>query len=296
MTEPATAIEICRFLHDSALLMLWGSSAFVAFLLPASLRAETSLRLGIFPITAVVVAALTAAMALPLQAAALGSGWPDASDPKMLRAVLLDSPVGLALQVQAVAGVLLLLAFALPANWRMAALAVAAAVGLGALALTGHASMAEGPQRVIHRANDIVHLLSAGAWLGALIPFVVVLRMLAVPGLHEAAGVALRRFSLAGHGAVFLVLATGMVNSWLILGRLPTDWSSPYQLLLSLKIIVVCAMTGLAVVNRYVFVPDIGDHPEATVQAIRLASVIEILLGMAAIGLVAVFGTLDPAA
>lgn len=295
MTGPATAIEICRFLQDSALLLLWGSSAFVAFLLPAPLMAETSRRLGIFPVAAAIVAALTAVMALPLQAAALGNGWPDAVDPEMLQAVLFDSPVGAALQAQAFAAVLLLLALVFPANWRMAALAVAAALGVGALALTGHASTAQGLQRLAHRSNDIVHVLSAGAWLGALIPFVVVLRMLGLPRFQEEARVALRRFSLAGHGAVFLVLATGVVNSWLILGRWPTDWSSRYQLLLSLKIGVVSAMTGLAVVNRYVFVPDIGENPQAMLRAIRIASVIEILLGLAAIGLVAVFGTLDPA-
>jgi copper resistance protein D len=295
LIEPGTAIEICRFLHDGALLLLWGAAAFVAFLLPKPLAAETGRRLGSVPMAAAIIALLTTAAALPLDAASIGNGWSDGFDAEVLGAVLFDSTVGVALQAQAAAGLLLLLAFAVhPRGGRMAFVAGGAALGLGALALTGHASMDQGWRLVAHRGNDIAHLLSGGAWLGALIPFVIVLKMLDAANFHWAARLALRRFSTAGHVAVALVLATGLVNIGLTLGRWPTDWSSPYQLLLSLKIIAVCAMTGLAIVNRYLFVPAIGRESEAVIRSIRLASVIEILLGAAAIGLVAIFGMLDP--
>lgn len=294
MIEPSTAIQICRFLHDSALLLLWGTAAFVAFLMPPSLAAQMLIRLGIFPLVAAGVAVLTTVAALPLQAAALGNGWPDAVDGATVYAVLVASPFALFFQAQAVAGLLLMLAFIRRADRRMGTVALASAVGLAGLALTGHASMEDGLLRIAHRLNDIVHLLAGGAWLGALIPFVVVLRMLAVPEYHTAAQVALRRFSNVGHGAVFLVLATGIVNSIMTLGRWPTDWSSPYLLMLTMKIAAVGMMTCLAIVNRYVFVPAIAENPDAALLSIRRASLVEILLGVAAIGLVAVFGTLDP--
>jgi putative copper resistance protein D len=295
LIEPSTAIEICRFLHDGALLLLWGAAAFVAFLLPKPLAAETGRRLGRLPMAAAIIALLTTVAALPLAAASIGNGWSDGFDAEVLGAVLFDSTVGVALQAQAAAGLLLLLAFAMhPRSGRMAFVAGGAALGLGALALTGHASMDQGWRLVAHRANDIAHLLSGGAWLGALIPFVIVLKMLGVAEFHAPAQLALRRFSAAGHIAVALVFATGLVNIGLTLNRWPTDWSSPYQLLLSFKIVAVCAMTGLAIVNRYVFVPTIADRSEAAIRSIRLASVMEILLGIAAVGLVAVFGTLDP--
>jgi putative copper resistance protein D len=208
--------------------------------------------------------------------------------------VLFDSTVGVALQAQAATGMLLMLAFAMHWKSRMPVVAVGAALGLAALTLTGHASMDQGWRLIVHRGNDIVHLLSGGAWLGALIPFLIVLKRLGATELHGAAQLALRRFSTAGHVAVALVLATGLANTGLTLGRWPADWSSSYQMLLGLKIAAVCMMVTLAIVNRYGFVPAIAHRPHAAIRAIRLASMAEILVGAAVIGLVAVFGMLDP--
>lgn len=294
MIEPADAIVICRLLHDGALLFLWGTAGFVAGLLPRSLLAETVRRLGFFPIAAAAIVLLTTLAALPLEAAAIGDGWGDATDMETLGAVLFDSTVGVALQAQAVAGVLLCLAFAVRGKNRMTVVAVSGVLGIASLALTGHASMDQGWRLIAHRSNDIIHLLSGGAWLGALVPFLIVLKMLGEGEFHKAAQTALRRFSTAGHVAVALVLATGIVNTGLTLGRWPTDWSSPYQLMLSLKIVVVCTMTGLAVINRYVFVPAMGDRSDAAIRSIRVASAMEILLGVLAVALVASFGMMDP--
>ena len=105
---------------------------------------------------------------------------------------------------------------------------------------------------------------------------------------------ALRHFSNAGHVTVALVILSGIVNAMLILKRLPTDWSSPYQMLLAAKIGLVAGMVFLAIVNRYVFVPWIGRNPGRALQALRLGSIAEIIVGLAVIGLVAVFGMLEP--
>lgn len=294
MIAPIAAIEICRFLHDAALLLLWGTAAFVAALLPRPLVAVTIRRLGGWPMAAVLVALLTTLAMLPLEAASIGDGWSDGVDADVLGAVLFGSTVGVALQAQAAAGLLLLMAFAFRQRSRMVVMAIGAALGLGALALTGHASMDQGVRLFAHRLNDSVHLLSGGAWLGALAPFVIVLNMLDIAEYHSDAQVALRRFSRVGHGAVALVLATGLVNVGLTLGRWPTDWSSPYQRMLGLKIAAVCTMTGLAIVNRYIFVPAAAEHSVAAIRAMRIASVFEIILGLAAVALVAMFGMLDP--
>ena len=294
MIEPTTAIAICRFLHDGALLSLWGTAAFVAMLLPRELAFETTRRLGVFPVTAVVIALLTTLGALPLEAASIGDGWHDGLSAEIVGAVLFDSTVGFSLQAQAATGVLLLLAVAVHREHRMATVATGAALGLSALSLTGHASMDQGWRLIAHRGNDIVHLLSGGAWLGALIPFLILLKMLGMAEFHAPAQLALRRFSSAGHVAVALVLATGLVNLGLTLGRWPTDWSSPYQRLLALKVLAVSMMAGLAIANRYVFVPTLGASPDDAIRSIRRASVAEILLGVAVIGLVAIFGMFDP--
>lgn len=294
MIEPDTAIQICRFLHDGALLLLWGAAAYVGFLLPAALRSQAISRLNYLPLGAAVMSLATTVAMLPLQAAAIGDGWLDGFDLDTVSAVLFDSSVGSALQAQGVAAVMLMLAFTVGRWRRMAVVAVCAAIGIATLSLTGHASMGEGWQRLAQRSNDVVHLLSGGAWLGALVPFLILLKMLGVSDLHGPAQQALRRFSTAGHVAVALVLATGVVNTGLVLGHWPMDWSAPYQRMLSLKIASVIAMVGLAIANRYVFVPAIARSPDAAIRAITVASIVEILLGLMAVGLVAVFGTLDP--
>ena len=92
----------------------------------------------------------------------------------------------------------------------------------------------------------------AGPGLGALVPLLIILPMLDVPARRGQAGVALRRFSTAGHAAVALVIATGVLNTLMILGRWPTDLQSPYQALLFAKILLVAAMTVLALANRYI--------------------------------------------
>lgn len=294
MIEPATAILIGRFLHDSALLLLWGSAAFLAFLTPARLASRMWKCLGMAPLLAAVICALTTAVMLPLQAASIGEGWSDAISIDTLDAVLLESSIGTAWQAQVIAAILLLLAFLVRSRHRMTAIAITSALATASLALNGHASNHQGWLSALHRSNDILHMLSGGAWLGALFPLVFMLRELEIVGRQPDAQIALRRFSLAGHIGVALVLTSGVINTCLVLGRLPTDWTSPYQRLLAIKIAAVCIMICLAITNRYFFVPAIAMNSRDATRSIRLASMMEIALGIAVIGLVAIFGMLDP--
>ena len=54
--------------------------------------------------------------------------------------------------------------------------ALASGALLASLGLVGHAAMQTGAEGVLHRMNHAVHLLTAGAWLGGLIPFAMCLR------------------------------------------------------------------------------------------------------------------------
>ncbi|ENN84399.1 hypothetical protein RHSP_22981 [Rhizobium freirei PRF 81] len=292
--ESTSALELCRFLHDASLMLLWGACAYLTFLVPRSI-ADIVWRMSamaFFLIT--VIAALTMLISLPAATATIGNGWSDALDFGTLHDVLFNTTVGQAWQVQAVAAAMMVCAFLLPESRRRLGLALGSGFGLAALSLTGHASMLEGSLRQAHRANDIFHVLTGGGWLGALVPLIPILRLLSRPECRTDAGLALRRFSKVGHWAVAFVILSGIVNTMLILKRLPTDWSSPYQKLLAIKIALVAGMALLAVLNRYVFVPWIGRNPSRALQALRLGSIAEIIIGIAVIGLVAVFGTLEP--
>lgn len=165
------------------------------------------------------------------------------------------------------------------------------AMAVGSLAANGHA--ADG---IVRTFSDIVHVLSATAWVGALVPFILMIPMTARPELRGAAMESMLRFSQVGHVVVAFVLCTGLANTLLILGHLPTDPASPYQRELIFKIAVALAMTGLAVANRYLVVPIYRQDPLRSRRLLVLGAGAEIVLGAIALFLVASFGLDDPTA
>ena len=293
MTSTAAVLALCRFGQDAAALLLWGASAYLAWLVPKELAAEVVARIRRGTIPAVVVALAATLAKLPVEAATSGDGWRDGFDPTTVLGVLLETSVGEAWAAQALAASLLALVQAVPSPRRVTATALGSGLLLASLSLGGHAAMHEGALGLLHRASDAVHVLCAGAWLGALWPVLVILDRLGRSEGRSEAGVALLAFSRAGHVAVALVLVSGAVNTALVLGRWPTDPASPYQVLLDAKVLCVAAMVGLALVNRYVVVPRLGRRPAAAV-ALRRATLVEIALGLVVLALVGLLGLLDP--
>ncbi len=102
---------------------------------------------------------------------------------------------------------------------------LAAAAFIAALAWAGHGAAAEDvPFDAIHLPADILHLLAAGAWLGALLPLVLLLAQARGDGSPEAVTVArvtTSRFSNLGMLSVGTLLATGLVNTWFLSGSVP---------------------------------------------------------------------------
>lgn len=276
-------------------MLLWGASAFLAALVPKDLAELAWRRLGIILLGAGIFAVATCAAALPLETAYIGSGWSDALAPAMLRSVLIETNVGWAWQLQAVATVLLIAAFAIPLPRRMAAVALASGLLLASLALTGHAVVRAGGLGIAHRINDALHVLASGAWVGALVPLLVVLRQFESAEFYEEGRAALRRFSTAGHLAVAIVIATGVASTLLVLGHWPIDWTSPYQAMLAAKIALAAVMVALAIFNRYALVPQIPDRPELAARSIRRGTIAEIVLALCVTALVSVLGMLETA-
>jgi putative copper resistance protein D len=228
-----------------------------------------------------------------LETAFIGDGWIDAVDPSALHDVLSATSFGWAWQVEGVA-VLLLLASLVTARRRPRAIAVTSGLVLASVSLTGHAVMQAGWLGIAHRVNDALHVVCAGAWLGGLVPLVAVIAALGDSDHEPDAELALRRFSTAGLIVVPLIIASGIINTALVLGRWPTDWSSPYRSLLALKIVLAATMIGIATANRYQFVQRLAQHGPAGHRALRTGAVVEIVLGLCVVALVSVFGMLDP--
>lgn len=293
MTDPGIALAISRLLFYVGAITAYGVSAFSAWLAPGPLGQ----RLAAASTGAVAGASLVALGAtiawLPLEAATVMGQWDAALDRGTL-SVLLGTELSAVWLVRLALAVAL--AFGGLSRPAVGTRAVLAALLLASLALGGHAAMDEGlARRVLHMLNHAVHLLAGGFWLGSLAILPACLARLREPADCADAATALRRFSRAGHVAVALVIASGIVNTALVLGRWPVDTASAYQLLLAVKILLVLAMTGLALVNRYIFVPRIRSAPDDAIAAIRAGTFAELALGAGMLALVAFFGLLDPA-
>lgn len=287
------ALALCRLGFYVSAMGLFGATLFLACLAPKTLSHVIEVRSRGLVNGAVVMIIAATAMWMPLQLAEIGGGWTQAFDPKIARLLILRTSMGEAWLIR------LLLCAALLGVWRgwfkstVGMMLVSGAL-LMSLALTGHAAMNEGGLGLVHMAAHMLHLLAASAWIGGLPVLLFALHFLFDPDLKRESRAALQRFSLMGHGAVALVLATGILNTVLILRRWPTDLSTPYTALLDVKIGLVLLMVAIAITNRYVLVPRFKTGVPGTDRAIARLTISEIVLGIFVLALVAIFGSLDP--
>ena len=162
-----------------------------------------------------------------------------------------------------------------------------AALLAGTLGLIGHAAMATGALGLFHRANHSVHLLAIGIWLGGLWP-----RGLSLHLEPPLASLAVRRFSDVGIVIVVLLVASGAVNSWFLIGSWHGLWHSDYGHVLIIKIVLVAIMIAIAAVNRLVLVGRIDQPGIAARLARRVLA--EQLLGLVILAAASLLGTLPP--
>jgi putative copper resistance protein D len=175
------------------------------------------------------------------------------------------------------------------------------------LAWAGHGAASPGNAGYIHLIADVFHLGAAGAWLGGLVPLVLLLglrRHADHPGWLMIAWHATRRFSDLGLVAVGTLLASGMVNAWFLVGGTVNLVSTDYGRLLELKIVLFVGMICLAAANRLHLMPQfsraaeigtLGLIPEMARRLERNA-LLEILIGLVIICIVGVLGVTPPAA
>jgi copper resistance protein D len=293
LIAPHVALALERLCFDAAAIAAYGISGFIAWVAPKRLGQAIAASSNFLIVAAGSLALLSTFAWLPIEAAVIGDSWQSAFDRSTLSVLLCDTAMGKAWLVRLALSLLVAAALL----WRSAPIARLALSGLllASLALTGHANMDEGARGVPHILNDALHLLAAGAWLGSLLALPGCLTRLRDPAFCTEAKTALRRFSSAGHLAVALAIATGIVNTVLVLGRWPTDFTSAYQMLLVAKIALVAGMIGLALVNRYIFVPRMVTEPDRAIIQIRNGTYAELALGAGVLALVAFFGILDPA-
>jgi putative copper resistance protein D len=205
--------------------------------------------------------------------------------------------------VSALAGVLLLVLRPNRASW--IGLAILGLVVCASLAWTGHGGATEGAPGVIHLGADVIHAAAAAMWLGALAALGLFLTIPhGDPERDRLTHDALHGFAGMGTLAVGLLVATGLVNTWFLVGpdRLGALLTTPYGLLLTAKLAVFVGMLALAASNRFVLTPCLHraledeSQKSSAIRALRRSLVLETLLAIILLGLVAVMGTLAPPA
>lgn len=285
-------LAAARFVHYAAAIQLFGIAVFYWLLSPAQLQTVSQRVTRRITIASSGLMLISGVAWLMAAAAAMGDGPSDAINPGVISTVLTETSFGRVWGPRLLMCTLALLGSLVQSRAGWWTVVAAATLALGSLGLVGHASGASGVLGTLNKASQILHLLSSGFWLGALVPLLFCLTLFRDPARAPAANLALRRFSGLGHLAVALLIGTGVANSWFVIGA-DVSVASPYQLLLLAKVAIAGLMCALAIVNRYVFMPRIpGGGPGA--GELARGTVAEIILGTGIIGLVSVIGMLSP--
>ena len=185
------------------------------------------------------------------------------------------------------------------------ALAVMGAVASASFAWSGHGIRDDGVAGALHLAADVLHLLAASAWIGALAALTVLVSI-ARKGAERGAGreavTGLARFSGIGAIVVAVLILSGLANSWFLIGvsGLPSLLTDPYGQLLAVKVVLFAAMLGLAALNRFHHTPRLqrtlqGSFALGSVFRPVLTSLLaETALAAGVLVLVSWLGTLAP--
>ena len=186
------------------------------------------------------------------------------------------------------------------ADW----LGLATALGLTAgLAWAGHAGSTLGDMGSLHLTADGLHLLAAAAWIGGLVSLVLLLvgaqRNQTIASASFARH-AVGRFSALGVVSVATLLATGTVNTWILVGSFHALVVTEYGRLLMVKMVAFAVMLAFAAFNRLWLTPRLvsssGNEPRlAALHQLARNSMVEIALGLVIFAIVGLLGTLHPA-
>lgn len=309
MSDPVVWV---RFLHFAATVSLSGLVIFHAVVGAAALSAGDAAtvrpiagRLARLAWGSLVLAVLTGVAALMVQAASMGERplsalWSD----DLVATVLLDTDFGHVWLVRLALAALLAVALhppffsASPAVWRRGVALALAVAYVAALAFAGHAAAGEGTEGVVHEMADVLHLIAAAAWLGALVPLAIVLG--AAKDTSSALAVARTatlRFSTLGVVSVGTVLVTGIVNTFELTGSWAALFGTVYGRLLLVKIALFLAMLAIAAVNRMRLTPQLvagGAAAGPALRQLRVNALTEAVIGALILLIVAMLGTLPP--
>lgn len=275
-----SAMVVCRFVHFSAVLLLFGGWVFRP-LLPGSLSGPRQQVQGAY--RGLAWLALASGLAwLLLTTFSMAGSWADTLDPATLKLVLGSTFFGQVWTAHLLFNGLLLIALYTTARFGL--IAVVSFLLLATLAPVGHGAMLDGWQGQLLILNQMIHLLCVGAWVGGL----PVLWWVLTRPAGVAVDAVLLRFSNVGFVLVAGIILTGLINTRVLTGALwPTPLFQGFALILLIKVVLVGLMLLLALFN--LLMSRAGHF-----SVLHRSVAIEWLLGVSAVAAVSLLGTLPP--
>ena len=278
------ALVLCRFVHFSVVLMLFGTGLFRPLLLKTPVPALDR-QLAQLARWLTAIALLSGVTWALLITASMAGSAAAAFDPTTIGVVLGNTFFGQVWRWHLLINALLLAL--LFTTWRSSAplrLGLSALL-LATLAPVGHGAMLDGLSGQLLILNQIIHLTCVAAWLGGLLLLVLILRQPSEPMSRI-----LQRFSGVGYAIVGGLLITGLTNVRVLTGQWwPTPLFSGFALILLIKAALVVGMLALALFNRLRM-----EDCQQRMGALKRSVVLEWLLGVGAVAAVSLLGTLPP--
>jgi len=302
-------VVLARFVQYAGTAMLFGAPLFYLYGLPAdgpgAARTNAGTR-GLI-VFAGLLTAIGCGLALLAQTAMMTGALADALDAQALVMVATGTQFGTSVVTRASASLAALAVAVIlrPSTNLWRASAALGAVALASFAWSGHGADGEGAAGLFKLAADILHLLAAGVWLGALAALLLLALSArraptaVVQALHRA----LEGFSGVGSLVVAALVLTGLISSWFLVG--PTHIlemaSTTWGAVLLAKLSVFVLMLSLAALNRFVLTPRLQRaiaslDPASALAALRKSLLLEAAAGLSVLILVSWLGTLAPPA
>ncbi|WP_448107499.1 copper homeostasis membrane protein CopD [Pseudomonas azerbaijanoccidentalis] len=279
-----SAMVLCRFLHFTVVLMLFGAWVFK----PLLLRSETTLDQSLARVCRwlATLALLSGIGWLLLVTASMAGMWEAAFESSTLQRVLTHTFFGRIWTWHLLFNGLLVTLLLTPLRGNLPLQVILSGLALATLAPIGHGAMLDGAAGQLLILNQLIHLTCVGTWLGGLMLLVMILRR---PDGH-AISTLLQRFSGVGYVLVAGLIVSGLINVRVLTGAWwPTPLLAGFALILLIKVSLVAAMLGLALFNRLRI-----DECERRLATLRNSVMLEWLLGLGAVAAVSLLGTLPP--
>jgi len=189
-----------------------------------------------------------------------------------------------------------LLVLAAVLGWRDTLLRqrIALCVGVVAVALqAGHShaeSMYQRPSFLL--GFDVVHLLGAGAWLGGLVPLLMVVQ--AAPA--KAGATAARWFSPLGQWCIAALMVSATFQGWVLVASIPGLLGTAYGWMVIVKCVLFAVLLGFAYANRYRFAPALlHDDPVRARRVLMRSIFLQTGLALLILAAAVVLSELPPA-